>query len=56
MTFRQLAKISGLNSDSLLLQDNGNALVQLDRNQKPIESKINLTLKRVGPSRQAANP
>jgi hypothetical protein len=37
-------------SDSLLLQHNGNSLVQLDRNQKPIDSKMNLTLRRVSQS------
>jgi hypothetical protein len=39
------------NSESLLLQDHGNALVQLDREQKPIDSPTNLTLKRM-PSSQ----
>jgi uncharacterized lipoprotein NlpE involved in copper resistance len=34
-------------SESLLLQENGSALVQLDRDQKPIDSKMNLTLRRV---------
>src|SRR5271154_670296 len=35
------------NSESLLVQDNGNALVQLDREQKPIDSQMNLTLRKV---------
>ena len=34
-------------SNSLLLQNNGNTLVQLDRDQKPIDSKVNLSLRRV---------
>jgi len=37
----------GEHSESLLLQDNGSALVQLDRDLKPIDTKMNLTLKRV---------
>jgi hypothetical protein len=34
-------------SESLLLQDNGNTLVQLDRDQKPIDSQMNLALRKV---------
>jgi NlpE N-terminal domain len=34
-------------SESLLLQENGSALVQLDHDQKPINTKMNVTLRRV---------
>jgi uncharacterized lipoprotein NlpE involved in copper resistance len=37
-------------SDSWLLRENGNALVQLDRDLKPIDTKMNLTLRRVSQS------
>jgi copper homeostasis protein (lipoprotein) len=46
-TVYQLNPDDEQHSDSLLLQDNGNALVQLDREQKPIDTKMNLTLRRV---------
>jgi copper homeostasis protein (lipoprotein) len=46
-TVYQLKPDDEPNSESLLLQDNGNSLVQLDREQKPIESEMNLMLKRV---------
>lgn len=55
-TVYQLNPDDEKNSDSLLLQDNGNALVQLDRDQKPIDSKMNLTLRKVGPQQQATKP
>jgi len=46
-TVYQLNPDDEQNSDSLLLQDNGNALVQLDREQKPIDSQMDLTLRKV---------
>jgi len=46
-TVYQLNPDDEQNSDSLLVQDDGNALVQLDREQKRIDSTLNLTLKRV---------
>jgi copper homeostasis protein (lipoprotein) len=46
-TVYQLNPDDELHSQSLLLQDNGNALTQLDRDQKPIDSKMNLTLRKV---------
>ena len=46
-TVYQLNPDNKQSSDALLLQDNGNALVQLDRELKPIDTKMNLTLKRV---------
>jgi hypothetical protein len=46
-TVYQLNPDDEQHSESLLLQDNGNALVQLDREQKPIDTKMNLTLRRV---------
>jgi uncharacterized lipoprotein NlpE involved in copper resistance len=55
-TVYQLNPDDEKNSDSLLLQDNGNALVLLDRDQKPIDSKLNLTLRRVGAQQQATKP
>jgi uncharacterized lipoprotein NlpE involved in copper resistance/predicted secreted protein len=55
-TVYQLKPDDEKNSESLLLQDNGNALVQLDRDQKPIDSKMNLTLQRVGTQPQATKP
>jgi copper homeostasis protein (lipoprotein) len=45
-TVYQLNPDDEQNSDSLLVQDNGNALVQLDRDQKPIDSQVNLTLRK----------
>ena len=55
-TVYQLNPDNEKNSESLLVQDNGNALVQLDRDQKPIDSKMNLTLRRVGAQQQATKP
>jgi uncharacterized lipoprotein NlpE involved in copper resistance len=49
-TVYQLNPDDEQHSESLLLQDNGNTLVQLDREQKPIDSKVNLTLRRVSQS------
>jgi copper homeostasis protein (lipoprotein) len=49
-TVYQLNPDNDQHSESLLLTDNGNALVQLDRDQKPIEMKMNLTLRRVSQS------
>lgn len=46
-TVYQLNPDDEQHSESLLLQENGNALVQLDRDQKPIDTKMNLTLRRV---------
>jgi hypothetical protein len=46
-TVYQLNPDNENSSESLLLKENGNALVQLDRDQKPIDSKVNLTLRRV---------
>jgi copper homeostasis protein (lipoprotein) len=46
-TVYQLNPDDEQHSESLLLQDNGNVLVQLDRDQKPIDTKMNLTLRRV---------
>lgn len=46
-TVYQLNPDNAQGSESLLLTDNGDALVQLDRDQKPIETKMNLTLRRV---------
>jgi hypothetical protein len=46
-TVYQLNPDDEQHSESLLLQDNGNTLVQLDRDQKPIDTKMNLTLRRV---------
>ena len=50
-TVYQLNPDDEQHSESLLLQENGNALLQLDREQKPIDSTVNLTLKRM-PSSQ----
>ena len=55
-TVYQLNPDNEKTSESLLLQDNGNALVQLDREQKPIDSKMNLTLRKLGMQQQAAKP
>jgi uncharacterized lipoprotein NlpE involved in copper resistance len=49
-TVYQLNPDDEQHSDSWLVQEKGNALVQLDRDQKPIETKMNLTLRRVGQS------
>jgi uncharacterized lipoprotein NlpE involved in copper resistance len=46
-TVYQLNPDNEQGSESLLLSDKGDALVQLDRDQKPIETKMNLTLRRV---------
>jgi copper homeostasis protein (lipoprotein) len=46
-TVYQLNPDDEQHSESLLVQDNGNALVQLDREQKPIDTQVNLTLKKV---------
>jgi copper homeostasis protein (lipoprotein) len=46
-TVYQLNPDSEAKSESLLLQDNGSSLVQLDRDQKPIDTTMNMTLKRV---------
>jgi copper homeostasis protein (lipoprotein) len=55
-TVYQLNPDNEKNSDSLLLQDNGNTLVQLDRDQKPIDSQQNLALRKVGQPQAAAKP
>jgi hypothetical protein len=49
-TVYQLNPDDEQHSDSWLVQNNGNALVQLDRDQKSIDTKMNLTLRRVGQS------
>jgi predicted secreted protein len=46
-TVYQLNPDDEKNSDALLLQDNGTALVQLDRELKPIDSQMDLTLRKV---------
>jgi NlpE N-terminal domain len=46
-TVYQLNPDAGKSSESLLLQNNGATLVQLDHNQKPLDTKLNVTLKRV---------
>jgi NlpE N-terminal domain len=46
-TVYQLNPEDEQHSESLLVKDNGNALVQLDREQKPIDTKMSLTLRRV---------
>jgi len=46
-TVYQLNPDDQQHSESLLVRDGGTALVQLDREQKPIDSKMNLTLHRV---------
>jgi copper homeostasis protein (lipoprotein) len=46
-TVYQLDPDNEQGSESLLLTDNGDALVQLGRDQKPIETTMNLTLRRV---------
>jgi uncharacterized lipoprotein NlpE involved in copper resistance len=43
----QLNPDSTTSSESYLVQKNGDTLVQLDREQRPIQSKMNLTLQRV---------
>jgi uncharacterized lipoprotein NlpE involved in copper resistance len=55
-TVYQLNPDDEQHSESLLLQDSGSALVQLDREQKPIDSPFNLTLRRVGSQQQATKP
>jgi copper homeostasis protein (lipoprotein) len=47
-TVYQLNPDDERSSEALLVQDNGNALVQLDRDLKAIDSTMNLTLTRVG--------
>jgi uncharacterized lipoprotein NlpE involved in copper resistance len=49
-TVYQLNPDDEQHSDSWLVQEKGDALVQLDRDQKPIDTKVNLTLRRVGQS------
>jgi uncharacterized lipoprotein NlpE involved in copper resistance len=49
-TVYQLNPDNEQGSESLLLADRGDALVQLDRDQKTIETKMNLTLRRVSQS------
>jgi copper homeostasis protein (lipoprotein) len=49
-TVYQLSPDGQQPADSWLVQGQGASLVQLDRDQKPIDSKINLTLHRVGQS------
>ena len=46
-TVYQLNPDNEQHSESLLLQDNGSTLVQLDRDQKPIDSQQNLALRKV---------
>jgi copper homeostasis protein (lipoprotein) len=46
-TVYQLNPDDQQHSESLLVKDQGAALVQLDRDQKPIDSKMNLALRRV---------
>ena len=55
-TVYQLKPDDEKNSESLLVQENGNALIQLDRDQRPIDSKMNLTLRKVGTQQQAKKP
>jgi uncharacterized lipoprotein NlpE involved in copper resistance len=43
-------------SESYLLDEGGNALVMLDKDQNPIESTGNLTLRKVGAGQMAAKP
>ncbi|MEI9981255.1 MAG: copper resistance protein NlpE [Edaphobacter sp.] len=43
-------------SESYLLDDGGNALVMLDKEQRPIESTANLTLRKIGAAQPAAKP
>jgi predicted secreted protein len=49
-TVYQLNPDNEQHSEALLRQDNGNALVQLDRDLKPIDTSMKVTLKRVGQS------
>lgn len=49
-TVYQLNPDDQQHSESLLVKDGGSALVQLDREQKPIDSTMNLTLRRVSQS------
>jgi len=46
-TVYQLNPDNEQKADSLLVQDNGSTLVQLDREMKPIDSPMNLALRRV---------
>ncbi len=46
-TVYQLDPDDETRSQSFLLQKNGDALTQLDREQKPIDTKMNLTLRKV---------
>jgi NlpE N-terminal domain len=46
-TVYQLNPDDELHSDALLVQDSGAALVELDRDLKPIDTTMNVTLKRV---------
>jgi uncharacterized lipoprotein NlpE involved in copper resistance/predicted secreted protein len=55
-TVYQLNPDDEKSSEALLVQDNGNALVQLDRELKPIDSKMNLTLRKVGTQLPATKP
>jgi len=49
-TVYQLNPDDAQHSDAWLVQDKGAALVELDRDMKPIDTKMNVTLKRVGQS------
>ena len=55
-TVYQLNPDDEKSSEALLVQDNGNALVQLDRELKPVDSKMNLTLRKVGTQQPATKP
>ncbi len=46
-TVYQLNSGNGIASDSYLVQKDGESLTQLDRDQRPIETKMNLTLHRI---------
>jgi predicted secreted protein len=48
-TVYQLNPDSQQSAESLLVKDNGATLLQLDRNQKPIDTPMNMTLRRVAP-------
>jgi len=49
-TVYQLNPDDQQHSEALLVQDKGAALVELDRDMKPIDTKMNVTLKRVAQS------
>ena len=49
-TVYQLNPDDEQHSDSWLVEEKGNALLQLDRDQKPIDTKMNSTLRRVSQS------